>query len=68
MKIVGTWYLIALFPFLIISCDKIEAEAPQYGSSYVIQENGDSLFCTFQEYMSLQPVAVAQGGACYAAG
>ena len=58
-------YLIVLLAMLFVSCDKIEAEEPQYGSSYVIQENGDSLFCTYQEYMSLQPVAVAQGGACY---
>ena len=58
-------YLIVLLAMLFVSCDKIEAEGPQYGSSYVIQENGDSLFCTFQEYMSLQPVAKVQGGACY---
>ena len=58
-------YLIVLLVMLFVSCDKIEAEGPQYGSSYVIQENGDSLFCTFQEYMSLQPVAKVQGGACY---
>ena len=57
--------LVVLLAMLFTSCDKIEAEGPQYGSSYVIQENGDSLFCTFQEYMSLQPVAKVQGGACY---
>lgn len=65
MKGVLWSYLIVLFAMLFVSCDKIEAEEPQYGSSYVIQENGDSLFCTFQEYMSLQPVAKVQGGACY---
>ena len=57
--------LIVLLSFLFLSFDKIEDNIPQYNSSYVVLENGDSLFCTFQKYMSLQPIAKVQGGACY---
>ncbi len=65
MKSVRRCYFIVFFAILFMSCEKIEADVPQYGSSYVTLENGDSLFCTFQEYMSLRPVARAQGSACY---
>lgn len=54
-----------LFSLLVISCNKIEETEENGHSTYIIMENGDSLFCTFHEYMSLQPVAQGQGGTCY---
>lgn len=62
----GLWtYLIVLLAFLFISCDKEDDSHYQHDSSYIVLANGDSLSCSFQEYMSLQPVAQGQGGACY---
>jgi hypothetical protein len=60
--------IIVLFSLLVISCNKIEETEEterQSDSNYIVMENGDSLFCTIHKYMSLQPVAQGQGGACY---
>lgn len=60
--------IIVLFSLLVISCNKIEETKEnehQPSSTYFVMENGDSIICTFEKYMSLQPIAQAQGGACY---
>jgi hypothetical protein len=50
---------------LFVSCDKEDDSHYQDDSSYIVLASGDSLYCSFQKYMSLQPVAQGQGGACY---
>ena len=59
------WIILFLLLVIMVSCDKEDDSHYQQDSSYIVLENGDSLYCTFHEYMSLQPVAQGQGGACY---
>ena len=62
MKEQGLFFLLLV---IMVSCDKEDDSHYQDDSSYIVLASGDSLYCSFQKYMSLQPVAQGQGGACY---